>query len=134
MKKLVYVMLAVLLMTACSHKVYIPVETVKEVVRVEKDSVRDSVYLRDSIYVDRKGDTVLITKWQTKYVERIHEVYHLDSIRDTIQVPYPVEKIVKVEKPFHWWQSALMWLGGILLALVAFILFRKYGKFILGVF
>lgn len=48
---------------------------------------RDSVYIRDSIYVREKGDTV--------YMERC------DSIR--------VEKPVYIEKPRRWYETGLMW-------------------------
>ena len=126
MKKLLVVILGFVLLCSCSHKVYVPVETVREVVRVEKDSVRDSVYLHDSILIRSKGDTVLVEKWHTKYIGKTRDVYLLDSIRDSIPVPYPVEKIVEVEKPLHVWQKVLMWLGAIALAVFAFVLYRKF--------
>ncbi len=117
MKKFVYIALLIALgmMCSCSHKVYVPVEVVKEKVKVEKDSVRDSIYLRDSIVVTQKGDTVFTTKWKTKYLERVKYIYQLDSIRDSIPVPYPVEVKVEVEKPLSVWQKGLMGIGGVAL-------------------
>jgi hypothetical protein len=37
------------------------------------------------------------------------------TVRDSIPMPYPVEKIVKVEKPLTWWQRLRMMIGGIVL-------------------
>ncbi len=112
MKKLIYIALLIALgmMCSCSHKVYVPVEVVKEKVKVEKDSVRDSIYVKDSVIVTQKGDTVFTTKWKTKYLERVKYIYQLDSIRDSIPVPVPVE-VVK-EKPLCGWQKGLMVMGG----------------------
>ena len=69
---------------------------------------RDSVYIRDSIYVWEKGDTV------TKYVERVRYQYKLQtdtlykyrSLRDTVYMErcdsIRVEKPVYIEKPRRW--------------------------------
>ena len=54
----------------------------------------DSVYLRDSVYVERKGDTLYVNK--TAYRDRYHHIYKVktDTIwkRDSVNVAYPVEK------------------------------------------
>ena len=83
---------------------------------------RDSIYFRDSIFVVQKGDSV------TKYVERTRYRYkirtdtlyryrdHTDTVyvsrRDSIRVMKPVY----IEKRRPWWQTALMWLGGMSIA------------------
>ena len=78
---------------------------------------RDSVYIRDSIYVWEKGDTV------TKYVERVRYQYKLQtdtlykyrSLRDTVYMErcdsIRVEKPVYIEKPRRWYETGLMWAG-----------------------
>ena len=65
---------------------------------------RDSIYLRDSVYVREwmKGDTVYIDRFRDRYVYR-------DRWRDSIQIQHDsvaVErtKEVKVEKPLNAWQ------------------------------
>jgi hypothetical protein len=77
----------------------------------------DSIYLRDSVFVDRytSGDTCYIDrwKWQTKYVEHLRVDTLIEHVCDTVPVPYEVE--VYVEKPLRWWQRSLMWLGVALL-------------------
>lgn len=76
----------------CRTIEYYPVETIRtDTVYVNRLSV-DSVMVRDSIYIHEKGDTV--TKFRLKYIykyrDRTDTLYI--SIRDTISVPYPVEK------------------------------------------
>lgn len=61
-----------------------------------------------------------MTKWRTEYRDRIKT----DSviIRDSVQVPYPVEVIKKVEKELNWWQQLRMYLGNVcLIAIVGWL-------------
>lgn len=74
---------------------------VRVVERVRVDSVRvraverDSIYLRDSVFVMQAGDTIRIEKWRTHYVERLkHDTLQVLSA-DTIPVPVEVIKEVK---------------------------------------
>ena len=76
----------------CRTIEYFPVETVRtDTVYVNSVSV-DSVLVRDSVYIHEKGDTV--TEYRYKYVyrfkDRVDTLYI--SSRDTVSVPYPVEK------------------------------------------
>ena len=60
MKRTILFLLAALLLSACTKKIYIEsvrIDTVYQH-RVEKDSI----YLHDSIYVRDKGDTVWIER------------------------------------------------------------------------
>ena len=84
------------LITSCRSVQYVPVETVK----------RDSIYQRDSIYIDRKGDTILIYKdrYLYKYKNLTDTMYVIRV--DSIQVPY------SVEKQLSRWQSLKMEIGG----------------------
>ena len=54
----------------------------------------DSVYLKDSVFVHQKGDTVMISK--IAYRDRYHNIYKvkLDTIfmHDSIEVPLPCER------------------------------------------
>lgn len=80
---------------------------------------RDSVWLHDSIFMKEwlAGDTVyqLSDRWHTRYVERLRIDTTYVSKTDSIPVPYPVEKIVKVEKSLTWWQRLRMMIGCIVL-------------------
>ena len=88
---------AIVLFTLCGCKTqYVPVETIKEVYITKHDSItlRDSIWQHDSVFVQMKGDTVLVEKWRTKYVEHLRDVVKVDSFikRDSVQVPYPVAR------------------------------------------
>ena len=80
MRKLSLLSLVLLLLYSCTKTQYIPVETtVIDTLRVTKIQ-RDSVYCRDSIFVDkyRNGDTVYIVKTNTRIMYK--HVYHNDTI------------------------------------------------------
>jgi len=106
-------------MTGCKTT-YVPVESIRTEYRDKL--MRDSIYLKDSMYIREKGDTVFINRYSTKYVEKLR----VDSFckTDSVQVPYPVEVIKKVEKELSWWQGIKMEAGGI--ALGALILVIVY--------
>jgi len=113
MKHLLYILLLASVCMSCRSIKYIPVETVKH------DSVYinrikyDSIYHLDSIFMSVKGDTVYTYKYKYQYRDKL--------IRDTVNIskrdsiPYPVEvvKTVTVERKLSWWQTTLIWTGGI---------------------
>ena len=70
---------------------YVPVETMKRDTTYLSQTKIDSIYHRDSIYVERKGDTVYLSKYKYlyKYIEK-HDTLWREKV-DTIQIAYPVE-------------------------------------------
>lgn len=134
MERYLTLMAAVLLLTACKTK-----ERVVTVEHVRTDTTyitrhhRDSVWLHDSIFMKEwlAGDTVyqLSDRWHTRYVERLRIDTTYVSKTDSVPVPYPVEKIVKVDKPLTWWQRLRMMIGGIvLIGLVVIAGFKLVGN------
>ena len=97
-------MLACLVLAGCRTVRYVPVETVRtDSVYVDRFT-RDSVYLRDSVYVNRwmHGDTVFVDKVSVKYLYRDrwrHDTVAV-TMRDSVQIPLPVER------ELGWWQQA----------------------------
>ena len=99
---------------SCSTQ-YVPVETVRY------DSVflakiqKDSIFVQDSVFIKEKGDTVFVDKF--KYIYR--HIIKIDTVyiehRDSIQVPYPVEK--KLTR----WQQLKINAGGYFLAVLMLI-------------
>lgn len=74
---------------------------------------RDSIYLHDSTYVEVKGDTLRITKWRTKYVEKmVHDTIYKSKVDS---IPYPVPQPVEVPAKLTWWQQTRLHLANILL-------------------
>ena len=97
-------MLVCLMLAGCRTVRYVPVETVRtDSVYVDRFT-RDSVYLRDSVFVNRwmQGDTVFVDKVSVKYLYR--DRWRHDTVavvrRDSVQIPVPVER------EFGWWQQA----------------------------
>lgn len=102
--------------TSCSKHVYVPVETTKSDTVYMNRVQLDSIYMRDSVFIEKSGDT--IREFQYKYIYRFKD--RIDTLyiskTDSIQVPYPVE-VVKYKTPqWCWWA-----LGGIVLLIVTYI-------------
>jgi hypothetical protein len=109
-----------LLMCSCKTIEYVPI--------VEHETHHDSIYFtqvqrysiwqHDSVLIKDTGDTVLIEKWHTKYIEKVsHDTTYVAKI-DSIPVPYEVTKYV--EKKLSKSQSVLMTIG--MLAILAVII------------
>lgn len=87
--------LAGLALGSCKTKYVSVPEIHTEYITSVDTTVRiDSVYQRDSVYVERKGDTLYVNK--TLYRDRYHNIYKVkkDTVvkRDSVNVAYPVEK------------------------------------------
>ena len=119
MRHIVFLLLflAILAVTSCTRHVYEPVETTKSDTVYLNRVQLDSIYMRDSVFIEKSGDT--IREFQYKYIYRFKD--RIDTLyiskTDSIQVPYPVE-VVKYKTPqWCWWT-----LGGIVLLLVPYIM------------
>lgn len=126
MKKLVFIMLAILMLSACRTStkiVEVPVEVVKK--EYIHDTKIDSVYIRDSVDRWQKGDTLYITKWHTKfkYINKVDTIVKTDSIPKIVSV----EKKVEVNH-IYWYQKLLMWLGGITIVLLIIVITYRVKK------
>ena len=130
MKKWIFIGLAILGLITCigckTRIQYVPVESVKTEYRY--DHVRDSIYLRDSVLIRERGDTV----WLEKYTYLYRDKLVRDSIflNDTIRIPYPVE-VEKRVKYVSGWQNFQIWGFWILLAVViglAYWAFKRIKK------
>lgn len=149
--KAIYLLLCTLLLaflTGCRTAKQLPVESrtsteTKYITRVQRDTVRDSVFLHETLY--KHDSTVLQMRGDTFYVERWHIVnagtyqqaskerggIRIDTLylnrTDSVHVPYPVER--KLTK----WESRLMDIGAcslavlglIMLAGIVYLVYRK---------
>ena len=127
MKWLIYIIILLTLaiwFSSCRSIRHIPIETVKHDSIYISKILHDSIYQRDSIYVDRKGDTVLIYKdrYLYKYKNLIDTMYI--SRTDSIQVPYPIEK--QLTK----WQSMKLELGGWALGIIIVFILVLIGRYV----
>ena len=125
--KTAYVILTILLASAicsCRTVKYVPVETVRTDTVYSNYSRMDSIFVRDSVYINQKGDTV--TEYRYKYVykykDRIDTLYI--SSRDTVSVPYPVEKELTA------WQQTKVNYGGWAMVIVFVFVLVVVGKMV----
>lgn len=112
------VMLLFLLFLCGCRTEYVPVESVRyDSVMIEK-LMRDSVFVRDSVYLKEKGDTVFKYKDRFVYVYKNRvDTFFAEKIRE-IEVP------VHVERKLTWWEVVKMeWLDRIFAALVIVALY-----------
>ena len=96
---------------SCRSIKYVPIETIKHDSVYITQHQKDSIYIYDSIYQKEKGDTVLIEKWHTRYIEKQVRDTLIQIQRDTIPQPYPYE--VEVPAQLSWWQKTRMHIGEI---------------------
>ena len=107
-------------MGSCKSVKYVPVETIRHDSIYITQHQKDSIYIHDSIYQKEKGDTLIIEKWHTKYIEKQVRDTLIQIERDTIPQPYPYE--VEVPAQLSWWQKTRMHIGEIsLVALLVLI-------------
>ena len=107
MRKILLFAVIATLLYSCKSIKYVPVETTKTEYR---DKVfRDTVTRYDSVYMKEKGDTLIMERYRYLYKNSI--IRDTTIIRDTIQVPYPVEVIKQVKAPLTSWQIFQIWCG-----------------------
>ena len=112
-----WVLLLFLLLCGCRTE-YVPIESVRyDSVMIEK-LMRDSVFVRDSVYLKEKGDTVYKYKDRFVYVYKNRvDTFFAEKIREK-KVPVPVER------KLTWWEVVKMeWLDRIFAALVIVALY-----------
>nr|DAT31650.1 MAG TPA: hypothetical protein [Caudoviricetes sp.] len=108
---------------SCKSIQYVPVETTKRDTTYLSQTKIDSIYHRDSIYVERKGDTVYLSKYKYlyKYIEK-HDTLWREKV-DTIQVACPVE--AQLTK----WQKIKINIGEYLITAIALVIIWLCAKY-----
>ena len=119
MKWYLYLILLLLMYFFCECRTeYVPYESVRyDSVMIEK-MMRDSVFVRDSVYLKEKGDTIYKYKDRFVYVynNRV-DTFFAEKIREK-EVP------VTVERKLTWWEVVKMeWLDRIFAALIIVALY-----------
>lgn len=121
---LVLILVFALFLNSCKTNERI-VEVEKEVVKTEYQTnhTRDSIYLKDSVYLERRNDTVFLTKYQNLYRDRIRvdTLFRTDSIRKTEIVIKTINKLTKWQE---WRLKIFRWLVLSVILLIVYT-FRK---------
>lgn len=127
---IVLLLLLLLLCCSCTKRVY-ETQYVEQPVYLH-DTLRSTIYshdttiVKDSVYFAIKGDTILRERYNT--IERI-KVAH-DTINKVVEKPVEVVSTKEVCKHvevnrIYWWQKWLMWIGGIGVVVLAWLLVNK---------
>lgn len=108
---------------SCKSIQYVPVETTKRDTTYLSQTKIDSIYHRDSIYVEHKGDTVYLSKYKYlyKYIEK-HDTLWREKT-DTIRIAYPVE--AQLSK----WQKIKINIGEYLITAIALVIIWLCAKY-----
>ena len=112
------VMLLFLLLLCGCRTEYVPIESVRyDSLMIEK-LMCDSVFVRDSVYLQEKGDTIYKYKDRFVYVYKNRvDTFFAEKIRE-VKVPVPVER------KLTWWEVVKMeWLDRIFAALIIVALY-----------
>lgn len=95
MRNLLFV-LVLLFFVSCTKTLYVPVENTKIEYQDKIVESKDSIYLKDSVIIFIKGDTVFKDRYKTKlvYKEKIDTFTYIKV--DTISKPVIIEKEKKI--------------------------------------
>lgn len=96
----------------CKEIQYVPIHTTDTL--VVNNYVKDSIQVKDSVYIFKAADSVFIYKEKIAYKDRLVT----DTVIHTVYEEKPVEviKTVEVKKAYAMWEKILLWSG------VAFIM------------
>ena len=129
---LIYVLgmlLIAFFLSGCRTK-YIPMEKVvcRDVVKHDTLHTSDSVFVRDSVFLRQKGDTCFLDRWHEKTIFKNVYRVKVDSFirRDSIPVPYPVEKQLSKWEQFQ--LKYANWSFGALCVLLVVLGYKLYKK------
>lgn len=103
---LLAVIICCLVCSSCRSIQHVPVETVRTEIQYKDRLQRDSIHVKDSIFMFIKGDTVFRDRWHMVYKDKVVRDTSYVYKTDSIQVPYPVEKRLTR------WQAIKIELGG----------------------
>lgn len=116
------------LLGSCTTERTVTVERVRTDTVRQCLTLRDSIWMHDSIRVTEKGDTVRIEKWHTKYVEKqVHDTIYKSRV-DSVPVPHDVIK--KVPRERGWLEKLLLGIGGAAVLAVIIGIVVKIKKFL----
>lgn len=118
-----FVAFAFLSMCSCAPRI-------QYITKVQHDSIyihnvkTDSVYVKDSIYIDRSGDTIFKEVWRWRVKEQF--IHDTTLVCKTDSIPYPVEVVKTVKKTNGFTLGCTVALFLLVLAFVAKVVFDRF--------
>lgn len=130
MRKILFLLFMTLLLGSCKVKekiVEVPIPQIKTEIKYIDKVKYDSIYLKDSVYIVQKGDTI----YNNKVAYRYKYKYSKDTITvnktDTITKLQKVTEI-KVQNQLNVVQKVLMYIGLFSILLFLIILYKHFKK------
>lgn len=130
MRKILFLLFMTLLLGSCKVKekiVEVPIPQIKTEIKYIDKVKYDSIYLKDSVYIVQKGDTI----YNNKVAYRYRYKYLKDTITvnktDTITKLQKVTEI-KVQNQLNVVQKVLMYIGLFSILLFLIILYKHFKK------
>lgn len=130
MRKILFLLFMTLLLGSCKVKekiVEVPIPQIKTEIKYIDKVKYDSIYLKDSVYIIQKGDTI----YNNKVAYRYKYKYLKDTITinkaDTITRLQKVTEI-KVKNQLNVVQKVLMYIGLFSLLMFIIIIYKHFKK------
>ena len=130
MRKILFLLFMTLLLGSCKVKekiVEVPISQIKTEIKYIDKVKYDSIYLKDSVYIVQKGDTI----YNNKVAYRYKYKYFKDTITvnktDTITKLQKVTEI-KVKNQLNAVQKILMYIGLFSLLMFIIIIYKHFKK------
>lgn len=130
MRKILFLLFMTLLLGSCKVKekiVEVPIPQIKTEIKYIDKVKYDSIYLKDSVYIIQKGDTIYNNKvayrYKYKYLKDTIIVNETDTI---IKLQKVIE--IKVKNQLNVVQKILMYIGLFSLLMFIIIIYKHFKK------
>ena len=130
MRKILFLLFITLLLGSCKVKekiVEVPIPQIKTAIKYIDKIKYDSIYLKDSVYIIQKGDTVYNTKvayrYKYKYLKDTITINKTDAITRLQKVTE-----IKVKNQLNVVQKVLIYIGLFSILLFLIILYKYFKK------
>ena len=130
MRKILFLLFMTLLLSSCKVKekiVEVPIPQIKTEIKYIDKVKYDSIYLKDSVYIIQKGDTV--------YNNKVAYRYKYKYLKDTITINKAdtitrLQKIteIKVKNQLNVVQKVLMYIGLFSLLMFIIMIYKHFKK------
>lgn len=130
MRKILFLLFMTLLLGSCKVKekiVEVPIPQIKTEIKYIDKVKYDSIYLKDSVYIIQKGDTIYNNKVAYRYKYKYLKDTIIVNDTDTIIKLQKVTEI-KVKNQLNVVQKILMYIGLFSLLMFIIIIYKHFKK------
>lgn len=130
MRKILFLLFMTLLLGSCKVKekiVEVPIPQIKTEIKYIDKVKYDSIYLKDSVYIIQKGDTIYNNKVAYRYKYKYLKDTIIVNETDTIIKLQKVTEI-KVKNQLNIVQKILMYIGLFSLLMFIIIIYKHFKK------